>query len=347
MPSKYKIALDVMGGDYAPISTLEGAQRALDTHDDLFLYLVGDQDRILNDMKNLGLTRALAERTRIIHASDVVNMEDRATIILREKKDASVCVAAKLVADGLADGFVSIGHTGAAMVASMKLIGVLPGVVRPCLASSMPNMLGKPTLLLDVGANLECKPEHIVQFAVMGSIYAKDVFNIDNPKVGILNVGEEAGKGSANIKEATNFLSGLDLNFLGNAEGRDIWNGAFDIVVCDGFVGNAILKSSEGLAEGLANGLAAAFKETWFARLGGILAMSAIRRFSRKIDYSEYGGAPLLGINGIAIIGHGRSNARAIKNAIHTAVTASKHHINDHIKQSLTKMLYGTTFKSY
>jgi glycerol-3-phosphate acyltransferase PlsX len=337
--SKYRIALDVMGGDYAPMAILKGAKAALVDCADLYLYLVGDEKSITSALKRIGFDDAIIKRTEIIHSSNVVAMEDRATVVLKEKKDASVCVAARLVADGLADGLVSMGHTGAAVVASMRIIGILPSVDRPCLASVMPNMTGKPTVLLDVGAYLTCKPEHIAQFAVMGSVYAEEVLNVHRPRVGVLSVGEEDGKGSSTTKEANNFLRQLNLNFLGNAEGRDIWNGKFDVIACDGFVGNAILKSSEALAEGLLNRLLFTFKENWYSKLSGILALSTLRRFKRKLDYSEYGGAPLLGIKGITIIGHGRSNANAVKNAINAAVTANKHKVNEQIQQSLAHTL--------
>jgi glycerol-3-phosphate acyltransferase PlsX len=266
-------------------------------------------------------------------------MEDRATIILKDKKDASIRLAAQLVRDGEADGLVSMGHTGAAMVASMKEMGVLPGVDRPCLASVMPNMTGRPTVLLDVGANVGCRPENIAQFAVMGSVYAEEVLDLERPRVGVLSVGEEDGKGSATTKEAAQALRDVDLNFLGNAEGRDIWNGRFDVIACDGFVGNAILKSSEALAEGLIQGLTAAFMDNWYTKLGGFLALPALRRFKSKLDYAEYGGAPLLGVKGITIIGHGRSNARAVKSAIRAAFTASQHRVNEHIQRSLARIL--------
>jgi glycerol-3-phosphate acyltransferase PlsX len=290
-------------------------------------------------LKQMGLSKQMLERTRIVHSATVVTMEDRATIILKEKKDASIRLAAQLVRDGQADGLVSMGHTGAAMVASMKEMGVLPGVDRPCLASVMPNMTGRPTVLLDVGANVGCRPENIAQFAVMGSVYAEEVLGLDKPRVGVLSVGEEDGKGSATTKEAAQALRDVDLNFLGNAEGRDIWNGKFDVIACDGFVGNAILKSSEALAEGLINGLTAAFMDSWYTKLGGILALPALRRFKQKLDYAEYGGAPLLGVKGITIIGHGRSNARAVKNAIRAAFTASQHRVNEHIQRSLARIL--------
>jgi glycerol-3-phosphate acyltransferase PlsX len=328
-----------MGGDYAPAAILEGAREALTEHPDLFLHLVGDEARMMPMLKQMGMDRGLTERTRIVHSASVVDMEDKATIILKEKKDASIRVAAKLVRDGEADGLVSMGHTGAAMVASMKMMGTLPGVDRPCLASVMPNMTGRPTVLLDVGANVGCKPENIAQFAVMGSVYAEEVLGVERPRVGVLSVGEEEGKGSATTKEAAQALRDLDLNFLGNAEGRDIWNGKFDVISCDGFVGNAILKSSEALAEGLLSGLTAVFMETWYTKLGGMLALPALRRFKKTLDYSEYGGAPLLGVKGITIIGHGRSNAHAVKNAIRAAVRASEHGVNEHIQNTLARLL--------
>jgi len=290
-------------------------------------------------LKHMGMARGLLERTRIVHSASVVTMEDKATTILKEKKDASIRIAAQLVRDGLADGLVSMGHTGAAMVASMKEMGTLAGVDRPCLASVMPNLTGRPTVLLDVGANVDCKPEHIAQFAVMGAVYAEEVLGLPRPRVGVLSVGEEDGKGSATTREAAQALRDLDLNFLGNAEGRDIWNGRFDVIACDGFVGNAILKSSEALAEGLLNGLTATFMENWYTKLGGFLALPALRRFKKKLDYAEYGGAPLLGVQGITIIGHGRSNAHAVKNAIRAAFTASQHGVNKHIQDSLARLL--------
>ena len=342
-PTGYRIALDVMGGDHAPVAILEGAREALSAHPDLILHLVGDEARMTPILKHMGMEPALADRARIVHAASVVTMEDKATIILKEKKDSSIRIAAQLVREGAADGLVSMGHTGAAMVASMKVMGTLPGVDRPCLASVLPNMTGRPTVLLDVGANVGCKPEHIAQFAVMGSIYAEEVLGLSRPRVGVLSVGEEDGKGSATTKEAALALKGVDLNFLGNAEGRDIWNGRFDVIACDGFVGNAILKASEALAEGLVNGLTAVFMENWYTKLGGMLALPALRRYKKKLDYAEYGGAPLLGVKGITIIGHGRSNAHAVKNAIRAALTAGEHGVNEHIQRSLARLLSQTS----
>ena len=342
-PSCYRIALDVMGGDHAPLATLEGAQAALLAHPDLFLHLVGDEARLSSLLGPMGLTGSLEGRFAIVHAGSVVSMEDKATAILRYKKDSSIRVAAKLVREGQADGLVTMGHTGAANVAAMKELGTLDGVDRPCLASVMPNMTGRPTVLLDVGANVDCKAEHIAQFAVMGSIYAEKVLGIALPRVGILSVGEEEGKGSAVIREAAQALRTMDLNFLGNAEGRDIWNGKFDVIACDGLVGNALLKSAEALAEGLVKGLSATFLESWYTKLGGLLARPALKRFMKKLDYAEYGGAPLLGVRGVFIIGHGHSNGRAVASAIRAAYTASEHRVNDSIQESIGRLVTQAT----
>ena len=342
-PSSYRIALDVMGGDHAPQATLEGAQAALMAHPDLFLHLVGDEGRLKALLGPMGLRGELEGRFDIVHAGSVVSMEDKATAILRYKKDSSIRVAAKLVRDGQADGLVTMGHTGAANVAAMKELGTLDGVDRPCLASVMPNMTGRPTVLLDVGANVDCKAEHIAQFAVMGSVYAEKVLGIKLPRVGILSVGEEEGKGSAVIREAAQSLRTMDLNFLGNAEGRDIWNGKFDVIACDGLVGNALLKSAEALAEGLVQGLSSTFKESWYTKLGGLLARPALKRFMKKLDYAEYGGAPLLGVRGVFIIGHGHSNGRAVASAIRAAYTASEHRVNENIQESIGRLVSQAT----
>jgi len=338
-PAVYQIALDVMGGDNAPTAILEGARAALEAHPGLFLHLVGDEARLRPLMGTMGFKGEIATRCAIVHAASVVEMDDKATCILKEKKDSSIRVAAKLVRDGRADGVVSMGHTGAAMVASKMVMGTLSGVDRPCLATILPNMLGRPTVLLDVGANIDCRPEQIAQFALMGSIYAEEVLGIRTPRVGILSVGEEEGKGSVTTKEAAQALRDMDLNFTGNAEGRDLWNGKFDVIACDGFVGNALLKSAEALAEGLIQGLKAVLTETIFTKLAALMARPGLKRFAKKLDYEEYGGAPLLGVKGISIIGHGRSNSRAVHSAIRAALVFCEHRVNDHIQEALGRQL--------
>lgn len=338
-----RVALDVMGGDHAPHATLEGAGIALAAHDDLHLLLVGDETVLKSLAASYGIKDELAKRVEIVHAPSVVTMDDKATSILKDKKDSSIRVAAQLVRDGRADGIVSMGHTGAAMVASKMVLGTLPGVDRPCLASAMPNMKGRPTVLLDVGANVDSKPEHIAQFALMGALYAEEVLGIKRPKVGILSVGEEDGKGTDTTKNAAQMLKQLDVNFAGNAEGRDIWNGNFDVIACDGFVGNIVLKSSEALAEGILFGLRDSIMQSWISKMGGLLAKPAMRKFMKKLDYVEYGGAPLLGVKGVSIIGHGRSNGRAVASAIRAALRGCEHHVVVRIQDSLAVLLSQST----
>ena len=338
-PSFHRVALDVMGGDRAPHATLEGARIALERHDDLFLLLVGDPDRVPQLLEGHGIRGELAARVAFVPAASVVDMDDKATCILKDKKDSSIRVAAQLVREGQADGVVTMGHTGAAMVASKLVIGTLDGIDRPCLATAMPNMKGGPTVLLDVGANVDCKAEQNAQFALMGAVYAEEVLGLERPRIGLLSVGEEESKGNETTRAAAQILRELDVNFGGNAEGRDIWNGTFDVVACDGFVGNVVLKSSEALAEGILHGMRDSIKQSLRAKIGGLLAKSAMKKFMKKLDYAEYGGAPLLGVKGVSIIGHGRSDGRAVASAIRAALRACEHRVNEHIQTSLHRML--------
>nr|WP_320133163.1 phosphate acyltransferase PlsX [uncultured Holophaga sp.] len=335
----YRIALDVMGGDHAPKATLEGARIALDQFADLRLLLVGDEAVLRPLLPEYGIKGSLLERCELVHAPDVVTMADKATCILKEKKASSIRVAAQLVREGQADGVVTMGHTGAAMVASKMVVGTLPGVDRPCLATVLPNTQGRPTVLLDVGANVDSKAEHIAQFAIMGAIYAEEVLGIKSPSVGVLSVGEEDGKGTETTRGAAQMLKSLDLNFQGNAEGRDIWNGRFDVIACDGFVGNSILKSSEALAEGILHGIRDSIMESLITQIGGALIKPAMKRFMKKLDYAEYGGAPLLGVKGVSIIGHGRSDGRTVGNGIRAALMACEHRVNDRIHESMERLL--------
>ena len=336
----HRIALDVMGGDHAPHATLQGAREALEAWPGLQLFLVGDLAVLLpEELARHGFTPELLARAELVHASQTVVMADKATSILKEKKDSSIRVAAQLVRDGRAHGMVSMGHTGAAMVASSLVIGKLEGVDRPALASVLPNMKGTPTVLLDVGANVDCRADHIAQFAVMGSVYAEEVLGMIQPRVGILSVGEEDGKGTDVTKEASAMLRQMEIRFEGNAEGRDIWNGNFDVIACDGFVGNVVLKSSEALAEGIIGGLRESFMASPLTKFAGLLAKPAMKRFKQKLDYSEYGGAPLLGVKGVSIIGHGRSDAKAVRNAIRAALRAAEHHLHERIQERVAQLL--------
>jgi glycerol-3-phosphate acyltransferase PlsX len=332
-PAYYRIALDVMGGDHGPRVTLAGAAAALRATEDLYLLLVGDRGAIEPMLADAGIVGELIGRTKVVHAGSVVSMEDKATCILKEKKDSSIRVAAECVAAGDAHGMVSMGHTGAAMVASMKVLGTLEGVDRPSLATVLPSFKGKPLVLLDVGANVDCKAEQIAQFGLMGGVFAEEVIGIKEPRIGILSVGEEDGKGSEATRSASRILKTLAPGFAGNAEWRDVWSGNFDVIACDGFVGNAVLKTSEALAEGILKGLRDCMMSSVVSRIGGLMVKPAIKRFYKKLDYAEYGGAPLLGVQGISIIGHGRGDARAVAAAIRAAIRAAKHDINGRIQE--------------
>ncbi len=334
-----RIALDVMGGDHAPQSTLLGAKHALESWPDLELLLVGDEARLKALQSEYGLGGELARRIEIVHAASVVTMEDKATSVLKEKKDSSMRVAAQLVREGRAHGVVSMGHTGAAMVASSMVIGRLDGVDRPGLASVMPNRQGRPTVLIDVGSNVDCRAEHIAQFAVMGAVYAEQVLGVANPKVGVLSVGEEEGKGTEVTREASVLLRTLPLNFAGNAEGRDIWNGNFDVVACDGFVGNVVLKSSEALAGAVVAGIRESITSSLSAKLGAFLVKPGLKAFFQKFDYREYGGLPLLGIKGVSVIGHGSSDAKAVKNGIGAAVRTYEGKVSERIQAGIAGLL--------
>ncbi|MFM8621963.1 MAG: phosphate acyltransferase PlsX [Holophagaceae bacterium] len=336
--SAYRIALDVMGGDFAPEATLLGAIEALKAWPELEITLVGPEDLLRQKCASKEWTVDLKARTTIVHAPSVVEFHDHPTIIVKEKKDSSIRVAAQLVREGACDGMVSLGHTGAAMVASTLVIGKLEGVDRPGLASPMPNTKSTPTILIEVGASIDSRPEHLACFGLMGSIYAEQVFGVMNPTVAVMSVGEEESKGTEVTLKAAELLRNSGLNFKGNAEGRDLWNGKFDVIVCDGYVGNALLKSAEGTAKLLKNGIKEALSSNWLARLGSLLIMKPLRIFFKKLDYKEFGGLPLLGIKGVSIIGHGSSDARAVKNAIRAAMTNVEHELPRRIAEGIAKM---------
>src|ERR687888_2291429 len=309
-----KIAVDAMGGDYGPAVVVEGAVAAAREFG-AELLLVGDKAAIEREVTRL---HAESFPLAIRHASQVVSMAESPSQALRRKRDSSLRVAAQFVRDGDAAAFISAGNTGAAMAIAMFVIGVLPGVDRPAIAAVLPN-LKRFTVLLDVGANVDPKPWHLLQFAVMGHVYSRDILGYDNPQVGLLSVGEEEGKGNELTKETYEQLKASSLNFLGNVEGRDIYNGHCDVVVTDGFTGNVALKISESLAEMVG----AMIKEELYrdvrSRIGAALAMPAFSRFRKRVDYTEMGGAPLLGIDGAGIICHGASPVKAIKNAVRVA----------------------------
>lgn len=332
-----KIAVDAMGGDHGPPVVVEGAvaaQRDLGVS----LILVGDQAVLEAEVARLEATSLAIE---IRHASQVVGMAESPSQALRRKRDSSLRVAAELVRDGHASAFVSAGNTGAAMAIAMFTMGVLRGVDRPAIAAVLPNLRGY-TVLLDVGANVSPKPWHLFQFAVMGHVYARDILGIDRPRVGLLSVGEEEGKGNELTREAFDELKESSLNFAGNVEGRDIYNGACDVVVTDGFTGNVALKISESLVEMLGNMIKEELTRDLRSRVGAALAMPAFSRFKKRVDYTEMGGAPLLGIEGAAIICHGASPAKAIRNGVRVAAEWAKAGLNQHIRAALETELMRT-----
>ena len=325
-----KIAVDAMGGDYGPAVVVEGAVAASREFGTPVM-LVGDRASIEREVARLAAQELGVE---IHHASQVVGMAESPSQALRRKRDSSLRVAAQLVRDGKAAAFVSAGNTGAAMAIAMFVIGVLPGVDRPAIAAVVPNQR-RFTILLDAGANTDPKPSHLLQFAVMGHVYARDILGFDNPRVGLLSVGEEEGKGNELTKEAYELLKGSSLNFIGNVEGRDIYNGHCDVVVTDGFTGNVALKISESLVETLGSMIKEELMRDFRSRLGAALAQAAFQRFRRRVDYTEMGGAPLLGIDGAAIICHGSSPVKAIKNAVRIAGEWARAGVNEHIKAAL------------
>jgi phosphate acyltransferase len=329
-----KIAVDAMGGDLGPPVTVEGAVGAAREHG-LEVILVGDKASIERELARCGAGNLpIAVR----HASQVVEMHEPPSQALRRKRDSSVRVAAELVRDGEASAFVSAGNTGAAMAIAMFTLGVLPGVDRPAIAVVLPNLKGR-TILLDVGANVDPKPRHLVQYAVMGQVYARDILGIERPRVGLLSVGEEEGKGNELTREVFKTLEGAPLNFVGNVEGRDIYNGSVDVVVTDGFTGNVALKISESLADMILHLIREELTRGAMAKLGALLVRPAFRRFWKRVDYNELGGAPLLGINGACIISHGASPARAVKNAIRVAAEWVRTDVNGHIRTVLVSAL--------
>jgi phosphate acyltransferase len=327
------IAVDAMGGDYAPKSEVEGAILAA-SELNINVVLVGMKDVV---RKELDLHPEAANLPiRIQHASEVITMEESAKAI-RTKKDSSLRVAARLLHAGEVHGVVSAGNTGAAMATAKMVQGMVRGVDRPALAGAFPTVKGSPVVVIDVGANVDSSAEMLAQFAVMGEIYSRIIFHNASPRVGLLSIGEEEHKGNELTRAVTPLLKALPLNFIGNVEGRDIYSGIADVVVCDGFIGNVALKVSEGLVEMIRTMLKEALTETVTRKIGAALARNAFLDFRKRVDYSEYGGAPLLGVKGVNIVCHGRSNPNAIKNAIRVAAEFAEGGINEKIEEELVR----------
>lgn len=324
-----RIAIDAMGGDYAPQEVVAGALQAR-RELGIDVILVGDQEKV----------RAFTGEAdvEIVHASQVIGMGEQPVLAVRRKQDASLVRAIRLVKEGIASAMVSAGNTGAVMAASLLELGRITGIDRPALVGLFPNVKGQ-TVLLDVGANVDCRPHHLLQFAIMGSVYAEMVLGMPSPRVGLLNIGEEEGKGNELTQAAYPLLRETALNFIGNVEGRDLFNGRADVVVCDGFVGNVVLKSGEGLVMALQHVLEKEIKRNLMTRVAALMTLTSLKELRHRFDYSEYGGVPLLGINGVVVVSHGSSQARAIRNAIRVAREAVESNLVAAIAGGLARAL--------
>jgi glycerol-3-phosphate acyltransferase PlsX len=341
------IAVDAMGADRAPKPEIEGAILAARQYD-VRVLLVGQQDVVCAELARHPEARGLP--IEVVHASEFIGMDEKAAHAVKMKRDSSMRVGLRLVKDGSASGFVSAGNTGAAMVTAKMVLGVLPGVDRPALATVFPTAANTATIMLDVGANVDCKPQNLQQFAIMGDVYFRSIFSghfptASNPRVGLLSVGEEETKGNDLTREAFQLIKTLPLNFLGNVEGRDLYNGHADVIVCDGFVGNVALKVSEGLVEAIRAILKESLQATITRQVGFLLSRQAFKEFKKRLDYSEYGGAPLLGLKGVAIVSHGSSNGTAIKNAIRVAADFARSGLNQKIEEQIQAARIGAVAK--
>ncbi len=326
------IALDAMGSDRAPRPEIEGAIQAA-RHYDVRVALVGREEPIRAELARYPAAAELP--LEIVPATDVITMEDKAVQAVRAKRDSSLRVGLRLVREGRAAGFITAGNTGAAMIAAKMVLGAIPGVDRPALAAVFPTAVNTVAILLDVGANVDCKPHNLEQFAVMGEIYFRSMFGTKRPRVGLLSIGEEETKGNELTRDSFQLLKQLPLNFVGNVEGRDLYGGQVDVIVADGFVGNVALKTSEGVANLVRATLKETLKTTITRQVGYLLSRSAFADFKKRLDHTEYGGAPLLGVKGVCFITHGSSNANAIKNAIRVAAEFAERRIIDKIEKEL------------
>ncbi|MCF7908713.1 MAG: phosphate acyltransferase PlsX [Candidatus Omnitrophica bacterium] len=329
----YKIGLDVSGGDFAPEAIIKGALLAKkELEQDIVL--IGVKSEIEQQLK---LNNCSVDKFEIVDASEKIEMADSPTVAVRRKKKSSIVIGADLLRDKKIDAFVSLGNTGAVVAAATLRLRMIEGVERPGIALLVPSKTGI-SLMIDVGANIDCKPLHLLQYGIMASVYYSSVLNKDNPTVGLLNIGEEASKGLSMLKDSHKLFEASSLNFTGNVEPKEIFSGKCDCIVCDGFIGNVALKVAEGSVKTVGRFLIESMSEGFLGKLGLLLASSNLRKFKRKMDYSDWGGAPLLGVNGIVIIGHGRSNGLAVKNAIKVAVRELKRNLTEEIKEKVDEI---------
>ena len=328
------IALDAMGGDGAPRINVEGAIEAIERHQ-IPVRLVGPTKLL---RREVGRFKALPEGLDLVEAPDVIGMDESPVVVLRSKKNSSLSICAQLVQGGHARAMVTAGNTGAAWLAAKSNFDMIPGIDRPALAAISPRRQGQ-TLLLDVGANVECTPQQLVSFAVMGSLYAQFVLGVENPSVGLMSVGAEEGKGGAKVREHYRVLANTGVRFVGNVEGGDVFSGEVDVIVTDGFTGNVILKVAEGMGEMVINAIKDEARQSPVYGVGLLVAKGAFRNLRKRVDYSEYGGAPLLGVKGPCLIGHGRSSAKAIRNAIRFAASYASSGVIERIGEKVSEVL--------
>ena len=329
--TRCRIIVDAMGGDFAPYSAVAGAVQASSENSNLELFLVGKSDEIQKVISENGFS---FNREKIIHAGEVIGMAEQPTASIKAKPDSSIVVGSKLVHEKKADAFVSAGNTGAVMAASTLIIGRIPGVGRPTIGQSMPNETGISTLF-DVGASVDSKPRHLLEYAIMGTIFTREIYGIENPKVGILSVGEEDAKGNEVSIAASELIRKTNLNFVGNVEGRDILKGTVHVVVCDGFVGNIVIKFGESVLDFLKYKFKDYAQKSLINKLKIGLVKSSMKEILKDFDYQEYGGVPLLGVNGISIIGHGSSTPKAIKNMVFRAYEMYQKNLTSKIENSI------------
>lgn len=330
MSTMVKIAVDAMGGDNAPLEIVKGSLQAIAEYG-ASITLVGDEALICTELREAGAMHLV----NVVHAPEVIGMRDHPAVSVRGKKNSSIVKATQLVRAGEADAVVSAGSTGASMASALLSLGRIRGIARPAIALLLPSGNNGFTLLLDVGANVDCKPQHLYQFGMMGSLYADKILGVENPRVGLLSNGEEETKGNEATLAAFPMLQQSGINFIGNVEGGDIFRGVAHVVVCDGFLGNIVLKAGEGLAEILFRTMKEEVSKSLFDKSGILLTGDAFKGFQRKIEYTEYGGAPLLGVNGVSVICHGKSTDKAIKNAIRVAIESVNNCLVEAIRDTI------------
>ncbi len=339
-----RLAIDAMGNDNGPAPIVQGIKTFLEEDVDSTVVMVGDRDRLTQAMIEEGI--GLSKRLELVHASQVMEMGDKVAE-LREKRDSSIMRLVAELKEGRVDAMIALGNTAAAVGAATIGLKLIPGVRRPGIAIAMPTKNPKrPCVVIDMGANTACKPAHLATYGVMASIYSNKVLGLNQPRVGLLNVGEERSKGNEVLREAFSLLEQAPINFVGNVEGGDVFSGACDVVVCDGFIGNALLKAAETLSSTMSGWIKEAILATWYTKFAGILLRGNLAKMKRRLDYAAYGGAPLLGVNGVCLIGHGRSKAAAVTSALRTARESVKLQVNALIRENIERMRHSVRLKA-